>query len=438
MIYKNKLITSILYKVNAITVSPLSIKDGEDSLIVNESTGKAFIPGSSIAGAFRNYYENYICRDCNDDSSALFGGSETGMSKVICYDAFPLGDANKEIISSRPGIRIDRQTLSAAETETGSGSKFTRTFLNEGIQFVFVFELNNYNEDDDFKKDQQQLENLIAAFAAGDILLGSNKTSGFGRFKVNLIEKVAYDLTNYEDMFRYLSKDTKASNITVSVLNKQLPSKNIRFKVSAKTTTPLLIKDEIIRSSDEPDGINIKNGSGDFIIPGTSLKGILRSRAEKLAKTFSSIDDTLITNIFGIESNDEDKAHISRLTCFDTKINDAKEGIYNKIKIDYFTGGVKQHALMQEETVMGDLEIECIINTFGLKNLIREVGLLLLVFRDLCTESLSVGGGYAVGRGYIKADTLQLIDGETFIYDFNSPDKHVEDKFNSYISELMI
>ena len=49
-----------------------------------------------------------------------------------------------------------------------------------------------------------------------------------------------------------LSKDTKENNITVSVLNKQLSSKNIRFKVTAKTTTPLLIKDEIIRSSDEP------------------------------------------------------------------------------------------------------------------------------------------------------------------------------------------
>ena len=160
MIYKNKLITSILYKVNAVTVSPLSIKDGEDGLKVNESTGKAYIPGSSIAGAFRNYYENYICRDCNNDSNALFGGSDTGMSKVVCYDAFPLGDANKEMISSRPGIRIDREALSAV-----TGSKFKRTFLNEGIQFVFVFELNNYNEDDDFKKDQQQLENLIAAFA---------------------------------------------------------------------------------------------------------------------------------------------------------------------------------------------------------------------------------------------------------------------------------
>ena len=43
MIYKNKLITSILYKVNAVTVSPLSIKDGEDGLKVNESTGKAYI-----------------------------------------------------------------------------------------------------------------------------------------------------------------------------------------------------------------------------------------------------------------------------------------------------------------------------------------------------------------------------------------------------------
>jgi CRISPR/Cas system CSM-associated protein Csm3 (group 7 of RAMP superfamily) len=44
----------------------------------------------------------------------------------------------------------------------------------------------------------------------------------------------------------------------------------------------VLVKDEIIRLPNEPDSINIKNNKGDYIIPGSSLKGIIRSRAERL------------------------------------------------------------------------------------------------------------------------------------------------------------
>ena len=53
MIYKNELIESVKYKVIAVNVSPVSIKDGEDNIKIDEFTGKAYIPGSSIAGAFQ-------------------------------------------------------------------------------------------------------------------------------------------------------------------------------------------------------------------------------------------------------------------------------------------------------------------------------------------------------------------------------------------------
>lgn len=439
MIYKNKLIETIKYSVEATSISPVSIRDGEDCLKIDELTGKVYIPGSSIAGAFRNYYESYINTTCGSDNNRVFGGAETGISRVVFYDAFLIENTNKEMIASRPGIKIDSERMSVALSNSGSkkyGHKFKRQFLNEGNRFSFSFEFNNYEDECDFKKAQQEFEHLLRALAVGDISFGSNKMIGYGRFEINTVSKSLFNLRDFNDMFKYLLKETKDIDITEDIVNKGYSSSKVHFKISAKTATPLLIKDEVVRSSDEPDGINITDNKGNSIIPGSSLKGVLRSRAEKLVKTFPSIDKQVISNIFGLESKDND-GHISRFNCFDTKIKDRKKGIYNKIKIDYFTGGVMQNALMNEETVMGDLEIECTFNISGLENYGEEIGLLLLVMRDLCSEDLNVGSGYAVGRGFIKAKTLTLFDGHEMVYDFDSPDRQVEVNFNSYISKLM-
>jgi len=446
MIYKNKLVESIIYEIDAVTASPVSIKADRDTLKVDDVTGKFYIPGSSITGAFRNYYENYVCQN---KENILFGDSDSGMNRLICYDAFCADDSGRQMVSSRPGIRIDRRKLTGAYSISmgrKAGGKFKRLYVNDGIRFKFVFELNNY-DDCDFDQVQEQFEELLAAFAGGDILLGNSKTVGFGRFKINTIYKTAYNLEDYNSLKKYLLKesdDNDKEDITKLILNKRDRNKNVRFIIKAKTTTPLLIKDEVVKSSKYPDGINIKNGSDEYVIPGSSLKGALRSRAEKIAETFPCIDRTLIDNIFGKAANEEEEASISRFVCYDTVIRNSKTGVYNKIKIDYFTGGVQQHALLQDETVMGDLEIECIFNPYGVlqndkEKYDKEIGLLLLAIRDLCTEDLNIGGGYAVGRGLIKASMLELLIGdERLIYNFESPDKQVEDQFNSYISKLMV
>jgi len=40
----------------------LAIRDDEDNLKIDQLTGKVYIPGSSVAGAFRNYYEIILIR----------------------------------------------------------------------------------------------------------------------------------------------------------------------------------------------------------------------------------------------------------------------------------------------------------------------------------------------------------------------------------------
>jgi len=61
------LLKTIRYNVKATTISPLAIRDDEDNLKIDQLTGKVYIPGSSVAGAFRNYYENYIDKNSNEN-----------------------------------------------------------------------------------------------------------------------------------------------------------------------------------------------------------------------------------------------------------------------------------------------------------------------------------------------------------------------------------
>jgi len=142
MIYVDRLIETIKYKVEAITASPLSIMGDENSLKTDDISGKFYIPGTSIAGAFRNYYENYICRNNSGNKNVLFGGADTGMNRLVCYDAFPKDGIIKRMIGSRPGLKIDRKRLTGFYSNTmgkKSGSKFQRSFVNDGISFTFDF-----------------------------------------------------------------------------------------------------------------------------------------------------------------------------------------------------------------------------------------------------------------------------------------------------------
>lgn len=436
VIYKEELLNMVKYDVKAVLVSPLAIKDDNDELRVDQLTGGVYIPGSSIAGAFRNYYESYVNKNSDENINELFGGRKSGMGKVVFYDAHLADESTQGTVSSRPGLKIDnsRQTEAKSGDIKESGTKFSRKFMEKGMAFRFVFELNNYGEEG-FEKKQKELENLIKAFSVGDISLGGNKMIGYGRFKVESVFKEEYNFTNADDLLRFMLRNPKSKDVTKYILSGDYSTLKVRFKVKAKTATPLLIRDEVIRSSDEPDGINIKDGN-DFIIPGSSLKGVIRSRAQRLQKTFPCIGEDIISNIFGIEAGG-DNSQISRLKCFDTVIRDCKKRVYNKIKIDHFTGGTMQGALSEDEVIMGKLDIECTLDTAGLKDYKKEVGLLLLVLRDLCVGDLCMGSGYAVGWGYMKAETLELFDGENIVFGFGTDDKEALGKFDLYISKLM-
>lgn len=78
------------------------------------------------------------------------------------------------------------------------------------------------------------------------------------------------------------------------------------------------------------------------------------------------------------------------------------------MRIDRFTGGTFPGALFNEQPVFGDDDSEV-----GIDLLLRdpddeEIGLILLLIKDLWTSDLPIGGEIGVGRGRLKGKRASL------------------------------
>jgi len=93
----------------------------------------------------------------------------------------------------------------------------------------------------------------------------NNKMIGYGRFRVDSISKSVFDFTNINDLLKYMLMETDSTEITQDILGREQETSKVRFKIKGK------------------NGINIK--------------GVIRSRAERLHRTFPCIGEEILTNI---------------------------------------------------------------------------------------------------------------------------------------------
>ena len=139
----NKVLKKIVYLVEATLVSPLCVSNGDNYLTdmdaIKDYSGRPFIPGSSLAGAMRNYLGIAADKNC------IFGyeNMEDGqMSSVYVSDFQFVGDFSFKI---RDGIALSKQKM------TIEGAKYDMEVVDSGAKGYFYFELvirNNDNEAD--------------------------------------------------------------------------------------------------------------------------------------------------------------------------------------------------------------------------------------------------------------------------------------------------
>jgi CRISPR/Cas system CSM-associated protein Csm3 (group 7 of RAMP superfamily) len=418
---------------NGDTDSPVDIALQYDSI-----SNHALLTGTSIAGALRNHLRDYehgygATEQPTDLAALLFGGTrqdpEGDQSPLIVHDAV---SDQPPTIEWRDGVRIDGTTgtakINERDGEITGGAKYDFELLVAGTKFPLTFELlidEKYLLHKNVSR-QNLLEALAIALSGlenSEINLGMRKRRGFGCCVVANWDVWQFNLRNDEHRMAWLTfgrpwatqyslpatqgKIIEALNISISKPDQR---HFFELKASFSLDGSLLIRSGQINSGAAPDVVHLRswrNGEAKPILSGTSLAGVLRHRAERIVNTIGQ-DSNLVKRIFGEVSEDEKTAESSRMIVHESIIENSADLVQNRIAIDRFTGGAYHGALLNEQPVWGNDNTKLKIELELRNPEDYEIGLLLLLLKDLWTGDLPVGGESSIGRGRLKGKKATL------------------------------
>ena len=391
-------------------LTPLIIGSGEknadiDIVVQKDAAGKPYIPATSLAGVLRHYYfENAVIKDEDKDYLRYFWGADRASSEnSMCQSALTISDLlldNEAIIKVRDGVAIDHKYGVALEHK-----KFDYEVVEPGALFNLRIEvtLREIYKKDLFAGILVFLGNaLIKSFVS----VGAMTTKGFGRCQLIDEEYRELDFKQKGHVLAWLSGDIRS--VEPSVYNPTVIecaglgmfSINALFEVKNS-----LIVRSYSGKPEEPDAVHITSG-GRPVLPGTSLKGAVRSRAIRIINTLDGDGEKLVRQLFGwADDSGNSKEKIkSRFIVEETDVSNLKPEIQHRIKIDRFTGGVIKSALFDSMPLWPKTAGQQMIN---MKIRIKkytpwEAGLLLLLLKDLWSADLPVGGEKSIGRGVLK------------------------------------
>lgn len=400
-----------LFQINAETASPLHIggpDGGNEQVLIHPERRVPFIQASGIAGAFRALYKEKYGEQKADE---LFGSSsEDGKSLIKFTD----GDFEEESpikMEIRPHIKIDPRTGTAGSSKVKgqdivSGHKFETEYIGAGNKFSFEIHILSKSDH------MEEMRSLLQAMNVGDIQLGGLKSTGSGYIKVESVKYALYDMTKPDARKAWLSDNRSALE---ELELKDIPSERAyELLLKGRTKGELLIKDIAPEGvgAGKADAVNIRNAKGDFIIPGSSLKGALRSRIEMIA-AYKKLPEEVVLHVFG--SNSKEASYIGNLRLEDVVVGNCKDNesmpARAHVHIDKFTGGAMYKSLFFEKNISGDVSIRLSVTADTCSDTHyaeKTLGLLILALRDLAVGEFSLGSGYGKGKGYIEAQTLKI------------------------------
>ncbi len=269
--------------------------DTDLALAINGG-GNYYIPGTSLAGALRGWMSKPFSADDSQGSTnnlkspdhpinQLWGFQEKdkGHASFIIVDDAEIKLRKGQSIEIREGVGIDRHTGAAAER-----FKYSRAILPKGVSFPLHITLDCQKNED-----PTNVWQLLQALEMGDIRIGAAKTRGLGRVKLEQIVVHQQNLSNADGLFDTLLNDgTGRPWKELKPKNYQSPAQ-LTFELAWSPRDPVMVKAE-------GDGIAIDmlplvsqvDSGVRFVIPGSSIKGVLRAHAERILRTVLDIDIT--------------------------------------------------------------------------------------------------------------------------------------------------
>lgn len=432
-----EIVKKIIITAQLITETPLRIASGTndgltDIMVLEDKNHRKFIPATSMAGVLKRAVASaYGVKYGTQIEKLLFGSIDddsSNQSMIIISDVM-LEKADKVV---RDGVAIDYVTHAGIDTQ-----KYDYEVIERGAVGKLKMEITVRKALADsisslkFKKMHDNLDYVddmaatLADILCSGIRMGSMTAKGFGKVKAVASDVFFFNFTADKKAWqKYICKGElpqqgyKGNAVTMA-----------KPKTSFVMSLDLAVKSSLLLGDYETaEGINIEHkdeegfkklsavpmtSKNEYLIPGTSIKGVLRNRAMQIMMKLSGNEKTateVVENIMGYSREQEDNKVESRQShLFVDEVYIKQEDVLKKHaqtrnRIDKFTGGTMNTALFTEEPLWQQ-EKKVKAFTFNLEVVDcepRDAGLMLLLLKDLYLGHVAFGGGKGIGRGVVE------------------------------------
>jgi CRISPR/Cas system CSM-associated protein Csm3 (group 7 of RAMP superfamily) len=405
-----------------------------DRLIARDWNNNPYIPASTLTGILRSVLE---AQDGSGRWREVFGYAEKKESragKITLTDALivkadgtvaeKLGDTADIIVAKtfdRQRVRLNEKTSSAEDA-----GLFSLSLVPRGARFVFELRLDG---------DSADMDAVLTGLYSPYFRLGANRSVGAGSMKVLKIERRDYVLpADYESWSvhpRRLAEQLvggrvwQAANQEVPTLKLQLKAEagfSVRAGFSNEEYDMLPLTEPVLVWQNGTAQLK-ENAEAQVVIPGSSLRGVLRHRtrfylagqmgifAGASAEDLKKLDDEL-SYLFGSAPGVAENLHTGRLwfsdICFENAPNRQP---LTHVAIDPFTGGAVEHALFTEQVLWDNTPFSAEIilapeRKHKPKNREQVFRAFEYALKDLLAGRLAIGGGASRGHGFMRGELL--------------------------------
>lgn len=298
-----------------VTTEPLHVGSARFDLetdlpLALDGQRRYYVPGTSIAGALRSWMFEHF--GATRAVAELWGDAEDlGASRLIVDDAFL--PTEQEIWD---GVGIDRETGVAA-----SGVKFDRAVMPAGSKLALAIEVE-LPADPAIATDCRSLIGwLLQALKDEQIGLGGGRTRGLGTVKLEGVVIFEENWSNRKKVLEWLEngggRTLRINELVKAAGLKPRAPARIDIEIAWVPEGPMMVKAG--RDGLAVDMVPMVSGTAGqvgMVIPGSSIKGALRSQAERIVRTVTGaplptvlddgprrhrthIDVPLVRSIFG-------------------------------------------------------------------------------------------------------------------------------------------
>lgn len=429
-----------------------------DAEVLKTKEGQPFIPGTSLAGALRDF----LATEDERGMRLLFGTDaayerrhDTAWQSSIRIDDIKLSGVE---IVVRDGVSIDEITGTAIEHH-----KFDYEAVGRGAKGNFFAEITLRGIHEMYEEQAKKAVNFLTNRLAGGFALGAHTAKGFGEVHVRDLAVYRYDFKNKDHVRAWLgSQEERESLVQLEICGRREKSyAGEDFVLEAKFAlkSSLLVRDyaramkvKAAGRADEQTSVQaVMLREGDhWLLPGASIKGALRHRAAEILRKLG-IDGALLDWMMGpslarIKAKPEEKWK-SRLLVSEARI---EKGVVpclqTRVRIDRFTGGKIDTGLFtaapiwQQKEKDAALVLRLVLHEPKEEERAWQIGLLLLLLKELSLGRLALGGEKGIGRGALEGCGAVLrYRGETIAWESAPSDLTEEQrrKLQGFVDALL-